>query len=592
VADRKPTPDIFATAPVDVLGDVLSAKPTAPKPTMIATANISTSGGTQMRAGLDQDTVADYSEKFAEAGGWGAFPPVVVFFDGSDYWLADGFHRIEGYRRAVAYQKIPNGDGFTPIPCDVRTGTRRDAILFAASANSNHGLRRTNADKRRSVDVLLRDPEWSQWSDREIARVCEVSDRFVNTMRHEMTANGSQSPTIRIGGDGRVYNTANIGTAPKQGHHVAATPAAQPGKAAYWAPQPSDVDYENETVVISDAAGSRQKSAELAKCTVCHRPLSDPASAVAGVGPCCAAKRAAAAAGGGDTTEDDDDTERNEDGKPLWQWSEDECAAYEQKLTQSRTAPQQVTIINGDSQQLTQYATGPFELVVTSPPYNVGIEYDQHDDNQVDYLPMLAAVWRECYQVMSDGARIAVVVPFGVGRSPYVPFDSQIIQTLVEAGFTIRGRIIWDKNTTGNRTSWGSFRLPSSPALRDTTECIIVAHKGADTLEIPAEAKQRDEKGTYTPWLADSDYFMELAQDHWIVAPESAQRIGHPAPFPAELVTRLVHFYAYPGAHLLDPFAGSGTVGVVAKRLGCTATLVEKSANYCELAKERISHED
>jgi hypothetical protein len=128
-----------------------------------------------------------------------------------------------------------------------------------------------------------------------------------------------------------------------------------------------------------------------------------------------------------------------------------------------------------------------------------------------------------------------------------------------DAGFTIRGRIIWDKNTTGNRTSWGSFRLPSSPALRDTTECIIVAHKGADSPVIPNEIKQHDEKGTYAPWLADSDYFMELAQDHWVVAPESAQRVKHPAPFPTELVTRLVHFYAYPGAHLLDPFAGSGT---------------------------------
>ena len=91
------------------------------------------------------------------------------------------------------------------------------------------------------------------------------------------------------------------------------------------------------------------------------------------------------------------------------------------------------------------------------------------------------------------------------------------------------------------------------------------------------------------PMAGQSDYFMELAQDHWVVSPESAQRVGHPAPFPTELVTRLVHFYAYPGAHLLDPFAGSGTVGVVAKRLGCKATLVEISANYCELATERIN---
>lgn len=247
-----------------------------------------------------------------------------------------------------------------------------------------------------------------------------------------------------------------------------------------------------------------------------------------------------------------------------------------------------VAIINADSRQLAGMGLEPVHLVITSPPYNVGIEYDQYNDNSGDYIPLLMDVWRACYDVMVDGARIAVVVPFGVGRNPYMPFDCQIMQTLVDAGFTLRGRIIWDKNTTGNRTSWGSYRLPSSPAIRDTTECIIVAHKGSDTLEVPEEHKGVDDKGTHTCWLQDGDYFMELAQDHWVVAPESAQRIGHPAPFPVELVTRLIHFYGFPGMHVLDPFGGSGTVGVAAKELGCDATLVEVSSNYCEIARGRI----
>lgn len=130
--------------------------------------------------------------------------------------------------------------------------------------------------------------------------------------------------------------------------------------------------------------------------------------------------------------------------------------------------------------------------------------------------------------------------------------------------------------------------MSSNPSLRDTTEAIIVAHKGESKLEIPAEHKLQDDKGTYTPWLVDSDYFTSLAQDHWVVAPESAQRIGHPAPFPVELVERLIKFYAYPGAHVVDPFGGSGTVGVAAQRLGCDATLFEISQQYCELAKERL----
>lgn len=189
---------------------------------------------------------------------------------------------------------------------------------------------------------------------------------------------------------------------------------------------------------------------------------------------------------------------------------------------------------------------------------------------------------------MADGARIAVVVPFGVGRAPWVPFAARVMESLQAANFTLRGQIIWDKNTTGNRTSWGSFRIASAPALRDTTECIIVAHKGNGTLAIPPEHVYRDDKGSFTAWLADSDYFMELAQDHWVVAPESAQRVKHPAPFPVELVRRLIHFYAYPSAHILDPFGGSGTVGVAARESACSATLFDISAEYCRLAEERI----
>jgi site-specific DNA-methyltransferase (adenine-specific) len=189
---------------------------------------------------------------------------------------------------------------------------------------------------------------------------------------------------------------------------------------------------------------------------------------------------------------------------------------------------------------------------------------------------------------MTEGARIAVVVPFGVGRNPWVPLAAKIAETLQAAGFTLRGQIIWDKGTSGGRTTWGSFRLPSDPSLRDTCEAIVIAHKGQSKLEIPDGITQRDEKGVHSPWLVESDCFMELAQDHWVIAPESATRVKHPAPFPVGLVERLLRFYAYPGAHVIDPFAGSGTVGIAAQAMGCDATLFEIDAKYCELAKERL----
>lgn len=134
-------------------------------------------GGTQSRAQLDPQAVADYSESVA---GGAVFPPVVVFFDGSEYWLADGFHRMAAFTQA----------GSDQIDVEIRQGTRREAILYSVGANEDHGLRRTNEDKRRAALTLLNDEEWKQWSDREIARRCNVSDRFVNNLRQiAVTAN-------------------------------------------------------------------------------------------------------------------------------------------------------------------------------------------------------------------------------------------------------------------------------------------------------------------------------------------------------------------------------------------------------------------
>lgn len=160
---------------------------------LIARDRIRRDGGTQPRAGLNDATVTDYAEA-KEAGA--VLPPLQLVFDGTDYWLWDGFHRDAADARL----------GLSDSICEVRAGTRRDAVLLAVGANAQHGLRRTNDDKRRAVLILLDDAEWSRWSDREIARRCAVSDRFVNTLRASVTANGSQSDT-------RTYTTRHGTTA-------------------------------------------------------------------------------------------------------------------------------------------------------------------------------------------------------------------------------------------------------------------------------------------------------------------------------------------------------------------------------------------
>lgn len=215
--------------------------------TMVAVGHIKADGGTQMRAGLDEATVNEYADAMAETG-WGDFPPVVLYHDGTDYWLADGFHRLAAFRSLAA-----GVDAL--IPADVRSGTRRDAILHAAGANANHGLRRTNADKRRAVEVLLRDEEWRQWSDAEIARRCNVTPMTVGRVRKELIYNNViDAPSQRtVQRDGVTYtqNTAKIGKKPIR--YESGLPALQmPAPGAGAAPMAAKIpieDWELEDIV-------------------------------------------------------------------------------------------------------------------------------------------------------------------------------------------------------------------------------------------------------------------------------------------------------------------------------------------------------
>lgn len=138
-------------------------------------------GGTQARTAIDAATVAEYAEALKTGA---VLPPLSLFFDGVHFWLADGFHRYHAYLQA----------GIERISAEIRTGSRRDAVLYAVGANTAHGLRRTNADKRRAVQMVLAEPEWAAWSDREIARVCGVTHPFVAEQRQAILKRLPDSP--------------------------------------------------------------------------------------------------------------------------------------------------------------------------------------------------------------------------------------------------------------------------------------------------------------------------------------------------------------------------------------------------------------
>ena len=148
-------------------------------------------GGCQPRAKLDRTTIREYAEAMEQGA---AFPAVVVFYDGQEYWLADGFHRYKAAKRLK----------LEVLRADVKQGTRRDAVLYSAGVNASHGLRRSNDDKRRAVMTLLDDEEWQGWSDQKIARWCKVSQPFVSKLRSSLKT---------VISDERIYTTKHGTTA-------------------------------------------------------------------------------------------------------------------------------------------------------------------------------------------------------------------------------------------------------------------------------------------------------------------------------------------------------------------------------------------
>jgi ParB-like chromosome segregation protein Spo0J len=154
------------------------------KPIMLPISQIRRDGGTQPRASLHHETIIEYAEDMKNGNN---FPPVTVFYNGSDYWLADGFHRVEAGIAA----------GLTEIAAIVKQGLRRDAVLYSVGANAKHGLRRSNADKRRAVMTLLEDEEWSHWSDNQIAQKTSTSQPFVSKLRKLTNLDGERWSCLR-----------------------------------------------------------------------------------------------------------------------------------------------------------------------------------------------------------------------------------------------------------------------------------------------------------------------------------------------------------------------------------------------------------
>ena len=250
--------------------------------------------------------------------------------------------------------------------------------------------------------------------------------------------------------------------------------------------------------------------------------------------------------------------------------------ATSKKKAGRENTPEQLDIIHlGDSRDMNHLPDNSVHLMITSPPYNVGKDYDA-DLTLTEYEDLLFDVMTEVYRVLVEGGRVCINIA-NVGRSPYIPLHLYLTEIAHSCGFFMRGEIIWDKGASaGTSCAWGSWQSSSNPVLRDVHEYILVFCKGTFKRH---------------PVLQNSigrDDFLESTKSIWRFPSASAKRANHPAPFPVELPLRLIHLYSYVGDTVLDPFIGSGTTAEAAVKTGRRYVGYEINEKYVDVARARM----
>ena len=281
--------------------------------------------------------------------------------------------------------------------------------------------------------------------------------------------------------------------------------------------------------------------------------------------------------------------------------SHDATAFYERFTAPTVSSDEQVNpcsaagrIIVGDSRDMSAVEASSVALVVTSPPYFAGKAYEEAlgeghiPASYLEYLTMLRDVFSECVRVLEPGGRIAVNVA-NLGRRPYRSLAGDVTTILQDdLGLLLRGEVVWVKaEGASGSTAWGSFQSAANPVLRDLSERIVVASKGRFD-RAPTRAK-REKAGLPFENTISKQEFMDSTLDIWRIQPESARRVGHPAPFPVEVPRRCIELLTYRDDVVLDPFMGSGSTAVAAVRTDRRYVGYDTDPAYVALAEKRLA---
>lgn len=267
---------------------------------------------------------------------------------------------------------------------------------------------------------------------------------------------------------------------------------------------------------------------------------------------------------------------------PLFEVHAREIGTLLPKLSQPIPANENlspITIHNQSCEDMSVLSDGSVHLTVTSPPYNLDIQYGDRSSDAMastDYRALMMRVFTEVHRVTAENGRVCINIA-NTGRNPYVPLASLFIEQMTQIGFTMQAEIIWDKAGCKARScAWGSWLSPSAPVVREHHEHVLVFSKGG--------WKRPDLKGVRR---MTKDEFKDATKSIWDIPPE--HRSPHPAPFPVELPRRLIKLLAGPDDLVLDPFTGSGTTALAARELGNRFVGFELESRWIELAHQRLA---
>jgi len=238
-----------------------------------------------------------------------------------------------------------------------------------------------------------------------------------------------------------------------------------------------------------------------------------------------------------------------------------------------------ITIINDDFLTTKLIEDNSIDLTVTSPPYNVGIDYKTHPDtlSPQEYIEFSRRWLTKCLRVSKPSGRLCLNIALDTSKGGSIYSD--IVSIAKQVGWKYRTTIVWNEGNISRRTAWGSWLSASAPHVIAPVEMIAVFYK---------EYWPRATKGQSD---ITREEFIEWTNGLWTFSGASAKRIGHPAPFPLELPKRCIKLFSFVGDTVLDPFLGSGTTVIAAHALGRRAIGVEINPQYCNLAIERFKHE-